>query len=75
MNNRFLHDAKFHNLVMWLAKVVNDGLFTMQDLHDALEAAQHRVHPTYGTLPASDVWTTPEDLLTPVVRLDPPISG
>ncbi len=39
------------------------------------EAVEHRVHPTYGELPASDVWTTPEDLPAPVVRLDPPISG
>jgi hypothetical protein len=52
MNNRFSHDAKFHNLVMWLAKVVNDGLFTMQDLHDALEDAQ-QLHEAYKS-PVSD---------------------
>lgn len=40
-----------------------------------IQAAQQSVHPTYGELPASDVWTTPEDLPAPVVRLDPPISG
>lgn len=39
------------------------------------EAAQHSAHPTYGTLPASDVYTTPENLPVPVVRLVPPISG
>ena len=38
-------------------------------------AAQHSAHPTYGELPTSDVWTTPEGLPAPVVRLDPPISG
>jgi len=38
-------------------------------------APNNSVHPTYGTLPASDVYTTPENLPAPVVRLEPPISG
>ena len=39
------------------------------------EAAEQSVHPTYGELPAPEVWTTPDGLSAPVVRLDPPISG
>ena len=44
--------------------------------HAAAEkAAQPRLHPTYGTLPAPEVYTTPEDFSAPEVRLIPPISG
>ena len=39
------------------------------------EAAEQGLHPTYGILPAPEVWTTPEGLPAPVVRLSPPISG
>lgn len=39
-----------------------------------IKVAQHGVQPTYGTLPAPEVYTTPEDFSAPVVRLDPPIS-
>lgn len=38
------------------------------------KAVEHSVRPTYGELPASDIWTTPKDLPAPIVRLDPPIS-
>ena len=38
-------------------------------------AAQHKMHPTYGSLPPSEVFSTPEDMPTPKVNLVPPISG
>ncbi len=44
-------------------------------IYKNLKDAEQGVHPTYGELPASDVWTTPEDLPAPIVRLDPTISG
>lgn len=40
-----------------------------------LENAEQGLHPTYGTLPAPEVWTTPKDLPAPKVNLVPPISG
>jgi hypothetical protein len=47
----------------------------MMNRIEELEAAQQGVQPTYGTLPAPEVWSTPEGTTAPVVRLDPPISG
>lgn len=38
-------------------------------------AVEQGLHPTYGTLPAPEVWTTPKDLPAPKVNLVPPISG
>lgn len=40
-----------------------------------LESFQQGLHPTYGTLPAPEVYTTPEDFSAPAVHLIPPISG
>ena len=44
---RYLNDAKFHNLVESLEKLVADEAFTLQDISDALDiAAQHSVQRT-----------------------------
>jgi len=59
---------------MGTARLVSDLWREVQRLRK-IEAAQHGVHPTYGELPAPEVWTTPDGLSAPVVRLDPPISG
>ena len=60
------------DMLVDFAKVA--GVESIQAALDEI-AAQQSVHPTYGELPASDVWTTPENLPAPVVRLVPPTSG
>lgn len=38
-------------------------------------AFQQGLHPTGGSLPPSEHWTTPEGMPTPKVNLVPPTSG
>lgn len=40
-----------------------------------VHASQQSVHPTGGSLPTSEHWTTPEGMPTPKVNLIPPTSG
>lgn len=65
-----------HNQILKIFTSYESNGETILDVTPCPECvAQQSVQPTYWTLPASEVYTTPENFPAPVVRLDPPISG